>query len=84
MPHLGDCRAFRERMENLIDTYGASAEQLVFISDGAIWRKDAYSGAVSILDYFNEAEHLYEFVNAYFKNKEQREVLGVNSRKVCY
>ncbi|MGH7240135.1 MAG: UPF0236 family transposase-like protein, partial [Candidatus Saccharimonadales bacterium] len=80
MAHLGDCKAFRERMEDLIDAYGASAEQLVFISDGAIWIKkwieDAYSGAISMLDYFHAAEHLYEFVNAYFKDKEQGKLWG--------
>lgn len=75
MAHLEDCKIFRGRMENLIDAYGARAAQLVFISDGATWIKnwveDAYPDAISILDYFHAAEHLYEFVNAYFKDKEQ-------------
>ncbi len=46
MAYLEDCKIFRERMENLIDSYGAGAEQLIFISDGAAWIKnwveDAY------------------------------------------
>ena len=75
MAHLGDCKIFRGRMENLIDAYGAKAGQLVFISDGAPWIKnwveDAYPGAISILDYFHAVEHLYDFVGGHFKDQDE-------------
>lgn len=86
MAHLGDCKVFRERMEELIDAYGARAGQLVFISDGAPWIKnwveDAYPDAVSILDYYHAAEHLYEFVNAYFKDKDRGKCWGKEQEKL--
>ncbi|MGH2644404.1 MAG: hypothetical protein ACRDE2_10680 [Chitinophagaceae bacterium] len=73
MAHLEDCKTFSGRMEDLIDAYRASPEQLVFISDGAPWVKnwieDAYPGAESILDYYHAAEHLYDFVKEYFKDE---------------
>lgn len=75
MAHLEDCKTFSGRMEDLIDAYSARPEQLIFISDGAPWIKnwieDAYPKAVSILDYYHAAEHLYDFVKEFFKDKDE-------------
>jgi hypothetical protein len=74
LAHLGDCKTFSDKMEDLIELYGVLDHRLVFLSDGAPWIKnwieDAFSNAISILDYFHASEHLYAFTESYFKDKE--------------
>jgi hypothetical protein len=73
--HLGDSKVFSEQMGNLIDSYAVPSNRLIFISDGAPWIKnwidDAYQGAVSILDFYHAAEHLYGFAEKHFKDKNK-------------
>ena len=65
---------FTKTMDNLIESFGELGTRLVFISDGATWIKnwieDAFPGATSILDYYHACEHLHEFSNSFFKDKE--------------
>jgi len=71
---LGDSKLFTAQMDDLIASYGRLDKRLVFISDGATWIKnwisDAYPHAVSILDYYHAIEHLYDFAENYFADKE--------------
>jgi hypothetical protein len=65
---------FTKTMDNLIESFGQLGTRLVFISDGATWIKnwieDAFPAATSILDYYHVCEHLHEFSNSFFKDKE--------------
>ena len=61
-------------MDGLIESFGSIKQRLVFISDGATWIRnwieDAFPDAISILDYFHAIEHLHQFIDSYFKEKE--------------
>jgi hypothetical protein len=96
MAHLGDSKTFTRQMEELIESYGVTDNRLVFISDGAPWIRnwveDAFSNAISVLDYFHASEHLYNFAKEYFKEEgrekekkkwvKQQENLLLNSKVV--
>lgn len=73
--HLGNCKQFTTQMDDIIDDYGILKKRLVFISDGAPWIKnwieDTFPDAISILDYYHALEHLSEFSNNFFENKEE-------------
>ena len=73
--HLGNSKAFTTQMDGLIESYGKLGKRLVFIADGGTWIKnwieDAFPQAVSILDYYHVCEHLHEFANTIFTDKEQ-------------
>lgn len=72
--HLGDHKTFNSQMETLIESYDIKKGHLVFISDGAPWIRnwieDAFTDAVSILDFYHASEHLYCFVEQFFKDKK--------------
>lgn len=74
LAHLGSHKTFCTQMETVIDSYNVRQNQLVFISDGATWIRnwieDAFPDAISILDFYHAAEHLYAFVEQVFKNKQ--------------
>src|SRR5215210_2382913 len=80
LAYLGSCQPFTTQMEALIDAYGNLTRRLVFITDGATWIRnwvaDAFPQAVSILDYYHAIEHLYAFVEQYFKDKGTGAVWG--------
>jgi hypothetical protein len=71
--HLGDSKTFTCQMDTLLDRYNVSPEQLIFISDGALWIKnwieDAFPKAISMLDYYHAKEHLYQFIEVSFIDK---------------
>ena len=71
---LGNSKDFTKVMDELIESYGQLDNRLLFISDGATWIKnwieDAFPDAISILDYYHACEHLHEFSNSFFKDKE--------------
>ncbi len=73
MAHLGDHKTFCNQMEDLIESYNVKGSRLVFISDGAPWIKnwveDAFPNAISVLDFYHASEHLYGFVEQFFKDK---------------
>lgn len=73
LAHLGDSKTFTRQMDDLLASYGSLNNKMVFISDGALWIKnwieDAFPNAISILDYYHASEHLYQFVEAYFRDK---------------
>jgi len=73
--HLGDSKTFTAKMDALIDNYNLTPKKLIFISDGAPWIKnwieDAFPYATSILDYYHAMEHLYQFTEVSFSDKEQ-------------
>jgi len=72
--YLGDHKTFTNQLEDLLESYNVKNSRLVFISDGAPWIKnwieDAFPNAVSILDFYHASEHLYDFVEQFFKDKE--------------
>jgi hypothetical protein len=74
LAHLGGHRIFTRQMEALIDSYTLRQDQLIFITDGAPWLKnwieDAFPQALSILDFYHLCEHVYQFADAYFDDKE--------------
>ena len=73
--HLGNSKDFTRQMDTLIESYGRLGKRLVFISDGGTWIKnwieDAFPEAVSILDYYHVCEHLHQFANTVFTDREQ-------------
>jgi hypothetical protein len=75
LAHLGSHKTFCGQMEDLVESYNVKGSRLVFISDGAPWIKnwveDAFPDAVSVLDFYHASEHLYSFVEQFFKDKEQ-------------
>jgi hypothetical protein len=76
--HLGNNKDFTRSMDNLIESYGKSGNQLLFVSDGAIWIKnwieDAFPGAISKLDYYHACEHLHLFASNHFADKEKEKI----------
>lgn len=74
LAYLGNSKYFTNKMDGLIESFGSIKQRLVFISDGATWIRnwieDAFPDAISILDYFHAIEHLHEFADSYFKEKE--------------
>lgn len=72
--HLGSSKVFTMQMDHLIESYGRLGSRLVFISDGGTWIRnwveDAFPEAVSILDYYHACQHLHEFADTVFKDKE--------------
>jgi hypothetical protein len=77
LAYLGNSQSFTQKMDTLIESYGDIKQRLVFISDGATWIKnwieDSFSEATSILDCYHALEHLYQFADSYFKEKETAE-----------
>lgn len=73
--HFGSSKTFTGQMDHLIESYGRLGSRLVFIADGGTWIKnwieDAFPEAVSILDYYHVCEHLHQFADTIFKDKEQ-------------
>lgn len=82
--YLGNCKQFSTQMDDILDDYGNLKNRLVFISDGATWIKnwieDSFPDAISILDYYHALEHLSQFSNSYFKDKEQ-ELIWLDDQK---
>lgn len=74
LAHLGSHRAFIAQMEALIESYTLQQKQMVFITDGAPWLKnwieDAFPDALSILDFYHLCEHVYQFADDFFNDKE--------------
>jgi hypothetical protein len=74
---LSNSKDFTKTMDDLIESFGKLGNRLLFISDGATWIKnwieDAFPGAISILDYYHACEHLHEFSNSFFKDKEMEQ-----------
>jgi hypothetical protein len=74
LAYLGNSQSFTEKMDGLIESFGSIKHRLVFITDGATWIRnwieDAFPDAISILDYFHAIEHLHQFIDSYFKEKE--------------
>ena len=75
LAYLENSQSFTSRMEGLIESYGNLKQRLVFISDGAPWIRnwieDTFPDAISILDYYHAVEHLHQFSDIYFKEKEE-------------
>jgi hypothetical protein len=73
--HLGGHKAFAQQMEGLTASYCSRETQMVFITDGAPWLKnwieDAFPGATSILDYYHCSQHVHEFTEDFFSDKDQ-------------
>lgn len=67
---LGNSKDFTKIMGNLIESYGKLGKRLIFISDGAVWIKNWIADAISMLDYYHACEHLHQFSNSFFKDKE--------------
>ena len=70
--HLGDYRAFFEKVEKTTDYL----PEKIVIADGAKWiwkwTEETYPEATQILDFYHAKEHLCCFANNYFKDEEQR------------
>lgn len=75
LAYLGNSKSFTSKMEGVIESFGAVKERLVFLSDGAVWirnwMEDAFPQALSILDYYHAVEHLHQFADSYFTQKEK-------------
>lgn len=71
---MGGCKGFTQNMEALIEDYTFRQEQIVFLSDGAPWLKnwieEAFPQAVSILDFYHLMEHVGDFAEAFFADKQ--------------
>lgn len=75
--HLGSSKYFTGTMDDLLESFGKLDNRLIFISDGATWIRnwveDAFPRAVSVLDYYHACEHLHEFSNSFFKDKDEEQ-----------
>jgi hypothetical protein len=84
--HLGKSKDFTNPMDDLIEWYGKSANQLIFVSDGAVWIKnwiaDAFPDAISILDYYHACEHLHLFTGNYFSDKEKGKIWVTEQKRL--
>lgn len=84
--YLGDSQEFKAKMEPIIESYDQLGQRLVFICDGATWIRnwiqDVFPEATSILDYYHAIEHLYEFVEAYFKDKQEGEAWASRQKEL--
>jgi hypothetical protein len=69
--HLGASKDFLPKMEYHIE----GLKNKVFLADGATWIwnwvEDTYPDSVQIVDFFHAKEHLCEFANSFFKEREQ-------------
>lgn len=74
LTHLGAHRVFTQEMEALIDAYTLQQAQVVFLTDGAPWLRnwieDVFPSAVSILDFYHLMEHVYDFSERFFPDKQ--------------
>lgn len=74
LTHLGSHRVFTQGMEELIESYTLKQAQVVFLTDGAPWLRnwieDAFPSAVSILDFYHLMEHIYDFAERFFPDKQ--------------
>ena len=75
---FGNSHTFGKRMEQVISAYGNLKHRLVFITDGATWIRewiaDHYPCAVAVLDYYHACEHLHQFADTAFKERQQKEL----------
>lgn len=73
---IGGKEDFTGVFERRLQTYGALADRLVFITDGATWIRhwieDTYPEAVQVLDFYHAAEHLHGFAQEYFDGPKSR------------
>lgn len=74
--YLGSHKTFTLRFEQKLDYYAHLNENLIFITDGAVWIKnwisDAYPKATQVLDYYHACEHLCNFAKEYFKDEQEK------------
>lgn len=74
--HVGSVEEFIPVFEASLGTYKAAPEQLVFVTDGAVWiqqyGEQTYPKATHILDYYHALEHLSEFSKIQFKGAKAR------------
>lgn len=74
--HFGECQEFTQKMDNVLEGYGALGQRLVFITDGAIWLRnwieDAYPDAIAVLDFWHAKEYLCAFAKDYFTEENAR------------
>jgi hypothetical protein len=86
--YLGSSKTFTRRIEQQLDPYSCLKEQLIFITDGAIWIKnwiaDAYPAATQILDWYHACEHLCEFAGQYFEDPEVKQAWIERQKELLY
>lgn len=74
--HLGPHQAFTPLFEASLGTYKAQPEQLVFVTDGAVWMQhylqETYPKSTHILDYYHAVEHLASFARLGFQALDRR------------
>lgn len=74
LTQMGGYKSFTQKMEALIEEYTIKQDQMIFLTDGAPWLRhwiaDAFPGAVSILDFYHLMEHIYDFAEAFFPDKQ--------------
>ena len=73
---VGNKETFFSRFEILINRYGALANRLIFLTDGAawiqLWIEENYPFAIHILDWYHAIEHLNLFAEKVkMMNKEE-------------
>lgn len=83
---LKNSKDFTLTMDNLIESFGKLGNRLLFLSDGATWIKnwieDSFPDAISALDYYHACEHLYEFSNSFFKDKEMEQKWAIQQKEL--
>ena len=84
--HFGDSGTFGEKLHQVISAYGNMKDQLVFITDGAVWIRewiaDHFPLAVTVLDYFHACEHLYQFADTCFRDQKQKQAWCKNQKEL--
>lgn len=76
MSHFGKHNEFTDKFEQVVDTFDALDERLVFINDGASWIEQwissTYPRATDVLDFFHAAEYLHDFSKVLFSKQTQQ------------
>lgn len=74
--HLGGHQAFKALFEASLGSYKTQPEQLVFVTDGAVWIQrylaETYPESTHILDYYHAVAHLAGFAQLGFKDLKIR------------
>jgi hypothetical protein len=73
--HLGDSEEFLGKFRSLADSYAHLGDRLVFLSDGAVWIKQAidkhYPQATQILDFYHAVEYLGDYAQSAITDEDK-------------
>jgi hypothetical protein len=86
--NLGHFQEFLNKFEPMVDVFDKLKENLVILTDGAVWirnwAQENYPNATHILDYYHACEHLSSYLNHYLLESEVRIIHFQKWKKTLY